>query len=144
MSEYGQTHPIPVPLYAVTIHKVVAGGDIAAMEQALSEAEQQLKQYGDLSAAIEILKAEIAKLGATNRGPIIRPLYGRPIEDAIQSGDLDKMKAIAILRFVHRAPREHSGCSTVTSPTSTSRSPRSPSTRNRNRSIVATPPPTSR
>ena len=95
MSEYGQTHPIPVPLYAVTIHKVVAGGDIAAMEQALSEAEQQLKQYGDLSAAIEILKAEIAKLGATNRGPIIRPLYGRPIEDAIQSGDLDKMQAIA-------------------------------------------------
>jgi Domain of unknown function (DUF1843) len=27
--------------------------------------------------------------------PIFRPLYGRPIEDAIHSGDLQKMKAIA-------------------------------------------------
>jgi len=93
--EQSQSHPIPTPMYAVTIHKIVAGGDIAEMQQALTEAEQQLKQHGDLSAAIEILKSEIAKLEAANKGPVMRTLYGRPIEDAIQSGDLAKMKALA-------------------------------------------------
>ena len=53
-----------VPLYGVTIHHCIAGGDLAKMKQLASEAEQQLAQYGDLRAALEVLKAEIAKAEA--------------------------------------------------------------------------------
>jgi Domain of unknown function (DUF1843) len=53
------TQPI-VPLYAATIHYCIAGGDLAKMKQLAAEAEQ----YGDVSAALEVLKTEIAKAEA--------------------------------------------------------------------------------
>jgi hypothetical protein len=52
------------PLYAVTIQHVGAGGDLAAMKKTAAEAEQHLAQYGNVSAALEVLKMEIAKLEA--------------------------------------------------------------------------------
>jgi Domain of unknown function (DUF1843) len=93
MSETGSSHPIP--LYAVSIHNAAASGDLAAMKKTVADAEAHLKTYGNVGAAVEALKVEIAKLELDTKGPIIRPLYGRPIEDAIKTGDLQKMKTIA-------------------------------------------------
>lgn len=52
------------PLYAVTIHHCIAGGDLAKMREVCAEAEKHLSEHGDVSAALEVLKAEIAKLEA--------------------------------------------------------------------------------
>ena len=53
----------PVPPYGVAIQNAVASGDLAKMKQAAAEAEAYLHQHGDVSAALEALKIEIAKLG---------------------------------------------------------------------------------
>ena len=53
-----------VPLYAVTIHRCCAGGNLAEMKKCQAEAEQYLAQHGNISAALEALKIEIAKLEA--------------------------------------------------------------------------------
>jgi Domain of unknown function (DUF1843) len=51
----------PRPLYATPIHRCIAQGDLQAMKDLLAEAEAYLKEVGDVSAAIESLKLEIAK-----------------------------------------------------------------------------------
>jgi hypothetical protein len=56
--------PIFRPLYGVAIQQAYAGGDLASMKQVLSEGEQYLAAHGDVSAALEVLKLEIAKLEA--------------------------------------------------------------------------------
>ena len=60
MADEKETHPIA--LYAVTIHKCAAGGILADMKKIEAEAEAHLKSHGDVSAALEALKIEIAKL----------------------------------------------------------------------------------
>jgi hypothetical protein len=50
-----------VPLYGVTIHGVIASGDLGRMKQVAQEAEQYLQQAGDVPAALQALKIEIAK-----------------------------------------------------------------------------------
>jgi hypothetical protein len=50
------------PLYAVTIHHCIAKGDLGEMKKLVAEAETHLKDHGDVSAALEALKVEIAKL----------------------------------------------------------------------------------
>jgi len=52
----------PHPLYAVTIHHCIAGGNLAEMKKLVQEAEQHLQDHGDVSASLELLKLEIAKL----------------------------------------------------------------------------------
>jgi hypothetical protein len=52
------------PLYGVTIHQCIAGGELRKMKELCAEAEQQLAQHGDVRAALEVLKAEIAKAEA--------------------------------------------------------------------------------
>jgi len=52
----------PVPLYGVTIHHCIAKGDLAEMKKLVLEAEQHLRDHGDVAAALEALKIEIAKL----------------------------------------------------------------------------------
>jgi hypothetical protein len=49
-------------LYGAVIHKSAAGGNLADMKKVAAEAEAHLKSYGDVSAALEALKIEIAKL----------------------------------------------------------------------------------
>ena len=49
-------------LYGVTIHNVAASGDLAKMKELAVEAEEHLKQHGNVSAALEALKIEIAKM----------------------------------------------------------------------------------
>jgi len=49
------------PLYAVTIHDAIGSADLSRMKQVAQEAEQYLQQSGDLPAALQALKIEIAK-----------------------------------------------------------------------------------
>jgi hypothetical protein len=60
-------HPHPVPLYAVTIHHCIAGGDVAKMKQLAAEAEKHVADHGNVGAALEVLKAEIAKAEAKHK-----------------------------------------------------------------------------
>ena len=60
MADQKQTNP--VALYAVTIHNCAAGGNLAEMKKVAAEAEAHLKSHGDVSAALEALEIEIAKL----------------------------------------------------------------------------------
>jgi hypothetical protein len=50
-----------VPLYAPPILEAIAQGDLARMKQLAAEAEAHLKQVGDVRAALEYLKIEIAR-----------------------------------------------------------------------------------
>jgi hypothetical protein len=58
--EYGKG-PVIRPLYAVPIHHCIAKGDLGEMKALAKEAEQYLQHTGDVSAALESLKIEIAK-----------------------------------------------------------------------------------
>ncbi len=55
---------VPMPMYAGPIHRVIAKGDLSEMKAMAKEAEQYLHDHGDVSAALEALKIEIAKLEA--------------------------------------------------------------------------------
>ncbi len=55
------------PLYAVTIHHCVARGDLNEMKNLVNQAEQHLKDHGDVRASLELLKAEIVKLEAKTK-----------------------------------------------------------------------------
>jgi hypothetical protein len=48
-------------LYGPTIHEAIRSGDLNRMKQVAKEAEQYLRQVGDLPAALQALKIEIAK-----------------------------------------------------------------------------------
>ncbi len=61
MAETKEHKPIYRPLYAATVHRCCAKGDLGEMKALLAEAEQ-LQEHGNLSAALEILKCEIARL----------------------------------------------------------------------------------
>jgi hypothetical protein len=61
MSEEKKHHP-PIFLYAVPIHQAIATGDLATMKNIAAEADAHLATHGDVSAALEVLKTEIAKL----------------------------------------------------------------------------------
>lgn len=47
--------------YGVVMRDAVASGDLARMKQAAAEAEEYLREYGDVAAALEVLRIEIAK-----------------------------------------------------------------------------------
>jgi hypothetical protein len=53
--------PVYHPLYAATIHHAIVSGDVARMKDVVKEAEQYLQQAGDVPAALQALKIEIAK-----------------------------------------------------------------------------------
>lgn len=57
-----------VPPYGVAIQEAVASGDLAQMKAARKRAEEYLAASGDVSAALEGLKLEIAKLETKSRG----------------------------------------------------------------------------
>lgn len=57
-----QREAAAVPPYGPPIHEAIAKGDLARMKQLAVEAEQHLQEAGDVSAALEYLKIEIAKL----------------------------------------------------------------------------------
>jgi phage shock protein A len=49
------------PLYAVAIGEAVASGDVEKMKEVAKQAEEHLQEYGNISAAAEALKVEIAR-----------------------------------------------------------------------------------
>jgi hypothetical protein len=50
-----------VVLYGPPIQEAIAKGDLAHMKQLAAEAEAHLQQVGDVRAALEYLKIEIAR-----------------------------------------------------------------------------------
>jgi hypothetical protein len=56
-----EPHQGPVPPYGPPIQQAIAKGDLAAMKQLAAETEKYLQQTGDVRAALEHLKIEIAK-----------------------------------------------------------------------------------
>ncbi len=50
--------------YGVAIQQAVASGNLAQMKAAAAAAEAYLNQHGKITAALEVLKLEIAKLEA--------------------------------------------------------------------------------
>ena len=50
-----------VLLYGPPIQEAIAKGDLARMKQLAKEAEEHLREVGDVRAALEYLKLEIAK-----------------------------------------------------------------------------------
>lgn len=48
-------------MYAPTIHDAIVSGDLERMKQVAKDAEEFLKKTGDLPAALQALKIEIAK-----------------------------------------------------------------------------------
>lgn len=48
--------------YGVAIQEAVASGDLNKMKEVCNLAEEHLKNAGDVSAALQVLKVEIAKL----------------------------------------------------------------------------------
>jgi hypothetical protein len=60
MENTGPIHPLPP--YGVSIHRSIAKGDLAEMKALAKQAEQYLRENGDVSAALETLRSEIAKL----------------------------------------------------------------------------------
>jgi hypothetical protein len=61
MSTAGQK-PVIQPLYGVTIHHCIAKGDLAEMKALVLQAEEHLRNHGNVAAALEALKIEIARL----------------------------------------------------------------------------------
>jgi primosomal protein N' len=51
-----------IPPYGVVIQRAIASGDLAEMKRAAQQAEEHLRQTGDVRSALENLKIEIAKL----------------------------------------------------------------------------------
>lgn len=60
--------PIIIPLYGVAIHEAVCSGDLAKMRAVAQQAEEHLRQAGNVSAALEALKLEIAKMERETHG----------------------------------------------------------------------------
>lgn len=50
-----------VPPYGVAIQEAAASGDLKKMKAVAKQAEEHLAEYGNVSAALEALRLEIAK-----------------------------------------------------------------------------------
>jgi hypothetical protein len=57
-----------VVLYGIPIQDAIAKGDLSQMKRLAAEAEDHLKKAGDVSAALEYLKIEIARLEHRSKG----------------------------------------------------------------------------
>jgi Domain of unknown function (DUF1843) len=58
----------PLPPYGEAIQQAVASGDLAKMKAVAKEAEAFVAQWGNIPAALEALKLEIAKLEPKGKG----------------------------------------------------------------------------
>ncbi len=53
---------LDVPPYGIAIQQAVASGELRRMKAVAKQAEAFLARYGDVSAALEALRVEIARL----------------------------------------------------------------------------------
>lgn len=51
-----------VILYGASIHEAVASGDLEKMKAVARQAEEHVREWGNVPAALEALKLEISKL----------------------------------------------------------------------------------
>jgi hypothetical protein len=86
-----QPSTIIVPLYAAALQQAKASGDTGRMRELAAQAEQQLGSSADIQSALADVKEELGK----QQHSTIHPLYGVAIQQAIRSGDLSRMKALA-------------------------------------------------
>jgi hypothetical protein len=61
MADAEKKPPVIIPLYGVTICEAVASGDLAKMKQVARQAEDHIREWGNVPAALEALKQEISK-----------------------------------------------------------------------------------
>jgi len=54
-------------MYGTGIQEAIAKGDLRKMKALLRQAQDHLKEYGDIPTAVEVLKVEIAKLEAQHK-----------------------------------------------------------------------------
>jgi ATP/maltotriose-dependent transcriptional regulator MalT len=54
--------------YGPAIHEAIASGEVDKMREVLKSAEQHLAEHGNVSAAIETLRAEIGKAEQSGGG----------------------------------------------------------------------------
>ena len=57
-----------IPLYATSIHEVAASNNLKQMKAIAHQAEEFLVEHGNVAAALEVLKHEIAKIESGNYG----------------------------------------------------------------------------
>jgi HPt (histidine-containing phosphotransfer) domain-containing protein len=53
---------VSIPPYGTAIHEAVASGDLAQMKAVAQQAEDFIREWGNVPAALESLKIEISKL----------------------------------------------------------------------------------
>jgi len=53
-----------VVMYGTAIHEAIGKGDLEEMRSLHRQAEEHVQEYGNVPAALEVLKAEIAKVEA--------------------------------------------------------------------------------
>lgn len=51
-----------MPPYGTAMHEAIASGELNTMKATARRAEEHLAEFGDVAAALEVLKAAIAKL----------------------------------------------------------------------------------
>lgn len=88
----------PVPPYGVAIQDAIASGDVGQMQSVAADAERYLQEFGEIGDGLKRLKDEIGRIGGGGGGGWgghIQPLYGVVIQEAIASGDPDRMKGVA-------------------------------------------------
>lgn len=59
-----------VPPYGPPIQEAIAKGDLARMKQLAAETEKFLEESGDVPAALEVLRIEIAKREHKGKGKL--------------------------------------------------------------------------
>lgn len=85
----------PIPPYGVAIQDAIASGDTDRMRQVANDAEKYLAEFGEIGDGLKKLRAVISGGGGGPYGGHIQPLYGVVIHDAIESGDANRMRAVA-------------------------------------------------
>lgn len=80
----------PIVLYGVVIQDALARGDIDEMNRVAAAARAHLDHYGDVAQGLANLQTAIRGKG----GPPAIALYGVVIQDALKSGDQDKLKEL--------------------------------------------------
>jgi Domain of unknown function (DUF1843) len=85
----------PVPPYGVAIREAISSGDSGKMHEAAANADQYLRDLGDVESSLKDLNAAIDNHAAGRPGGHPIPLYAVPIRYAISSGDIDQMNEVA-------------------------------------------------
>jgi len=85
----GASGPVNV-LYGDAIHEATRSGDLDRMWKIESQAQRYLDSVDEVKAALTELRAEIGRRSGTPT-----PVYGCAIQEAIRTGDVERMRQVA-------------------------------------------------